>query len=149
MKLKFNGMLVLFLVLVTQLTFAQERAVSGIISDNAGLPLPGVSVLIKGTKSGIQTDFDGKYSVKAAPNQILVFSYVGMGSQEILATSTSINVRMQDGSQQLEGVVVTALGIKREKKSLGYSTQIVKSDEILKSGKSNVMDALKEDIHGT
>ena len=64
MKLKFNGFLVLLLVLVAQLTFAQERAVSGTVSDNTGMPLPGVSVLVKGTKTATQTDFDGKYSIK-------------------------------------------------------------------------------------
>ena len=83
MKLKFNGFLVLLVVLVAQLTFAQERAVSGIVSDNAGMPLPGVSVLVKGTKTGTQTDFDGKYSIKATPSQVLIFSYIGMKTQEI------------------------------------------------------------------
>ena len=78
MKLKLNGLLVLFVVLMAQLTFAQERSVSGIVSDNAGLPIPGVSVLVKGTKSGTQTDFDGKFTIKASPSQTLVFSYVGM-----------------------------------------------------------------------
>ena len=60
MKLKLNGFLVLLLALVTQITFAQERTVSGTVSDNAGMPLPGVSVLVKGSKTGTQTDFDGK-----------------------------------------------------------------------------------------
>jgi hypothetical protein len=59
MKLKFNGFLVLLIVLVAQISFAQERVVSGVVADNAGMPLPGVSVLVKGTKSGTQTDFDG------------------------------------------------------------------------------------------
>ena len=69
MKLKFNGILVLLVVLMAQLTFAQERSVSGVVSDNAGLPIPGVSVLVKGTNSGTQTDFDGKYSIKATSSQ--------------------------------------------------------------------------------
>jgi hypothetical protein len=72
MKLKFNGIIVLFVVLLAQLTFAQERAVTGVVSDNAGMPIPGVSVLVKGTNSGTQTDFDGKYAIKAAPSQILI-----------------------------------------------------------------------------
>ncbi|PXY41936.1 SusC/RagA family TonB-linked outer membrane protein [Flavobacterium cheongpyeongense] len=131
MKLKFNGFLVLLLVLVAQLTFAQERAVSGSVSDNSGMPLPGVSVLIKGTKVGTQTDFDGKFSIKASPNQVLVFSYIGMKTQEITATSANINVKLAGDAQELEGVVVTtALGIKREKKSLGYATQEVKGADL-------------------
>jgi hypothetical protein len=64
MKLKFNGIIVLFVVLLAQLTFAQERAVTGVVSDNAGMPIPGVSVLVKGTNSGTQTDFDGNMQLK-------------------------------------------------------------------------------------
>ncbi|MFH7004459.1 SusC/RagA family TonB-linked outer membrane protein [Flavobacterium bizetiae] len=142
MKLKFNGFLVLLLVLIAQLTFAQERAVSGKVSDNTGMPLPGVSVLIKGTKTGTQTDFDGKFSIKASSNQILVISYIGMKTQEVAASSTSINVKLKDDSVELEGVVVTALGIKKDEKKLGYAVSKVTSDEITKSGEQNVLQAL-------
>ena len=130
MKLKFNRFLVLLVVLVAQLSFAQERAVSGIVSDNTGMPLPGVSVLIKGTKTGTQTDFDGKYTIKATPSQILVFSFIGMKSQEIAASSAKINAKMLDDSQDLKEVVVTAMGIKREKKSLGYASQQIKGSDL-------------------
>lgn len=137
MKLKFNGFLVLLLVLVAQLSFAQERAVSGTVSDNAGMPLPGVSVLVKGTKAGTQTDFDGKFSIKASSSQVLVFSYIGMKTQEVAASSSVINVKLSGDAQELESVVVTtALGIKREKKSLGYATQEVKGSD-LRSGTSS------------
>ena len=78
MKLKFNGFLVLLLVLVAQITFAQERVVSGTVSDNAGLPIPGVNVLVKGTQTSTQTDFDGKFAIRATPSQVLAFSYIGM-----------------------------------------------------------------------
>ena len=76
MKQKLKGFMIFFFVLALQLTFAQERKITGTVSDNAGIPLPGVSVLVKGTNNGAQTDFDGKYAIKAAPNQIIVFSYV-------------------------------------------------------------------------
>jgi len=142
MKLKFNGFLVLLLVLVAQLTFAQERAVSGTVSDNAGMPLPGVSVLVKGTKTGTQTDFDGKFSIKASSNQVLVFSYIGMKSQEVAASSTSLSVKLKDDSVELESVVVTALGIKKEKKALGYATSQVKGDDLQKSHEANVIEGL-------
>jgi TonB-linked SusC/RagA family outer membrane protein len=142
MKLKFNGFLVLLLVLVAQLTFAQERAVSGTVSDNTGMPLPGVSVLVKGTKTGTQTDFDGKFSIKASSSQVLVFSYIGMKTQEVAASSTSVNVKLKDDSVELEGVVVTALGIKKEEKKLGYAVSKVSADEINKSGEQNVLQAL-------
>ncbi|MNQ34258.1 TonB-dependent Receptor Plug Domain protein [compost metagenome] len=148
MKLKFNGFLVLLLVLVAQLTFAQERSVSGIVSDNAGLPLPGVSVLVKGTKNGTQTDFDGKYSIKASSSQVLIFSYIGMKTQEIAASASTVNVKLKDDSVELEGVVVTALGIKKEKKSLGYATQELKGDAIADTPVTNFAEALSGEVAG-
>jgi TonB-linked SusC/RagA family outer membrane protein len=148
MKLKFNGFLVLLLVLVAQLTFAQERAVSGTVSDNTGMPLPGVSVLVKGTKTGTQTDFDGKFSIKASPSQVLVISYIGMKSQEVAASSTSINVKLKDDSVELESVVVTALGIKKEKKALGYATQEVKAAELTRGNNNNLAGALQGKLAG-
>ena len=149
MKLKFNGFLVLLVILVAQLTFAQERAVSGTVSDNAGMPLPGVSVLVKGTKTGTQTDFDGKYSIKATPNQVLVFSYIGMKTQEVTANSTTVNVKLKDDSIQLEGVVVTtAFGIKRNPKKLGYSVSSVKAADITETSEPDISRALSGKVAG-
>ena len=142
MKLKFNGFLVLLVVLVAQLTFAQERSVSGIVSDNAGMPLPGVSVLIKGTKIGTQSDFDGKYSIKAEPTAVLVFSYVGMKSSQKSASSTTLNIKLSSDATELENVVVTALGIKRSEKTIGYAVSKVSSEEISRSGEQNALQAL-------
>lgn len=130
MKLKFNGLLMLTLALVTQVLFAQERIISGTISDKAGLPLPGVSVLVKGTQNGTQTDFDGKFKIKASASQTLIFSFIGMKTQEKLANSTSISVTLIDEAEELESVVVTAQGIKREKKSLGYATQQISGNDL-------------------
>ena len=148
MKLKFNGFLVLLIVLMTQITFAQERVVSGVVSDNAGLPLPGVSVLIKGTQSGTQTDFDGKYSIKATSSQVLIFSFIGMKGQEVKATKSSISVKMASDAQQLSEVVVTAFGVKREKKSLGYSTQSVTGEDLTKSPSTNFVSNLSGKVAG-
>ncbi|MGQ7945339.1 SusC/RagA family TonB-linked outer membrane protein [Flavobacterium sp. WC2509] len=148
MKLKFNGFLVLLLVLVTQLTFAQERSVSGVVTDNAGMPLPGVSVLVKGTKNGTQSDFDGKYSIKATPDAILVFSYIGMKTSEKSASSTLVNVNLTSDATQLESVVVTALGIKKEKKALGYATQEVKAEELTRGNNSSLAGALQGKLAG-
>ncbi|WP_369014805.1 SusC/RagA family TonB-linked outer membrane protein [Flavobacterium anhuiense] len=131
MKLKLHGFLVLLVALITQLTFAQERTVSGMVSDNAGMPLPGVSVLVKGTKSGTQTDFDGKFSIKATSSEVLIFTYIGMKTQEVAASSTTLNVKLTSNTTELESVVVTALGIKREKKALGYTTQEIKGEDLV------------------
>ena len=149
MKLKFNGFLVLLLVLVAQISFAQDRVVSGVVSDNAGMPLPGVSVLVKGTQSGTQTDFDGKFSIKATPSQVLIFSFVGMTTREVTASSTSLKVKMESDAQELSEVVVTtALGIKREKKSLGYATQEVKGEAVSNVKSSNFVNSLSGKIAG-
>ena len=138
----------LLVVLMAQLTFAQERSVSGTVSDNAGLPIPGVSVLVKGTKSGTQTDFDGKFVIKVDASQTLVFSYVGMNTQEVVAKSTSINVKMASSAMELESVVVTALGIKRKPKELSYAVESIKTEELTKTRAVNVATALSGKVSG-
>ncbi|MFB9077266.1 SusC/RagA family TonB-linked outer membrane protein [Flavobacterium procerum] len=144
MKLKLKRIAFLLFALSMQVIFAQERTVSGRVSDNAGMPLPGVSVLLKGTKTGTQTDFDGKYSIKASSSQTLVFSYLGVKTQEITAQSTTINVKMAGDAQELEGVVVTtAMGIKREKKSLGYASQQIDGKDLNGgAGNTNISNLL-------
>ena len=148
MKLKFNGFLVLLLVLVAQITFAQERVVSGTVSDNAGLPIPGVNVLVKGSQTSTQTDFDGKFSIKATPTQVLVFSYIGMQNQTVTANSATINVKLKDDSVELEGVVVTALGIKKSEKSLTYATQSVKAKDLNITQDANIKTAIAGKVAG-
>jgi TonB-linked SusC/RagA family outer membrane protein len=149
MKTKLHGFLTLFIALLVQISFAQERIVTGVVTDNGGLPIPGVNVLVKGTKLGTQTDIDGKYSVNATPTQTLVFNFVGMKSQEIVASSATINVKMKDDAVELEGVVVTALGVKREKKSLGYATQEVKGSDLNAGGTGgNVLNDLSGKVAG-
>lgn len=148
MKLKFNGFLTLLLVLITQITFAQDIAVTGTVTDQSGLPIPGVNVLVKGTSNGTQTDFDGKFKLSAKEGQKLVFSFLGMKTQEVSASS-SMKVKMTDGSVELEGVVVTALGIKREKKSLGYATQELKGAELTSGASSgNFFNELSGKVAG-
>ncbi|MEQ8419798.1 MAG: carboxypeptidase-like regulatory domain-containing protein, partial [Arenibacter algicola] len=77
MKTKLSGILTLFLALIVQLSFAQEKTISGTVTDQDGLPLPGVNILVEGTTTGTQTDFDGLYSIDASVGQVLVFSYIG------------------------------------------------------------------------
>jgi len=128
MKTKFSGLLTLLLASVVQVSFAQTT-VSGTVSEENG-PLPGASVLIKGTQTGAQTDFDGNYTIQASPNDVLVFSYVGYSNQEVtVGNKTTINVTLASDNQ-LEEVIVTAQGIKREKKALGYAVSEVSSEEI-------------------
>ncbi|MGV6845603.1 MAG: SusC/RagA family TonB-linked outer membrane protein [Lutibacter sp.] len=148
MKTKFNGFLTLILVLLVQITFAQEKTVSGAVSDANG-PLPGVSVLVKGTSTGTQTDFDGKYTIKAETGATIQFSYVGYKTVEkVVGASNSIDVTMVQSSEMLDEVVVTALGIKRDEKSLGYSTQKVGGDDINTAKKNNFVDGLSGKVAG-
>ncbi len=148
MKPRLTNYLALFFVLFVQLSFAQERTVTGTVSDNNGLPLPGVSVLIKGTQTGTQTDFDGKFSVKATPTQVLVISFIGMKTQEVTASKTTLTVKMLDDAVELEGVVVTAFGIKRNPKDLGYSVSSVKSEELTETSEPDLLRSLNGKVAG-
>jgi len=130
MKTKYNGILTLLLVLLVQITFAQEKTVTGKVSDASG-PLPGVTVLIKGTKTGTQTDFDGNYSIRANTGAVLQFSFVGMQTDERTVGAPSvINVSMQESAEALEEVIVTAQGIARQEKSLGYAVSKIATEEV-------------------
>ena len=94
MKTKLNGFLTLLLALMVQISFAQEKTVTGRVTDGSG-PLPGVTVLIKGTKAGTQTDFDGNYSIRANTGAVLQFSFVGMKTvEQAVGASNSINIAM-------------------------------------------------------
>jgi TonB-linked SusC/RagA family outer membrane protein len=148
MKLKFNGFLVLLIVLMAQITFAQERVVSGVVSDNAGLPLPGVSVLVKGTQSGTQTDFDGKFSIKATSSQTLIFSYVGMKTQEVKATNASLSVKLESDSQQLSEVVINVLGVEVKKNQNASAYSKVKGNALINSGETSLLKGLSAKASG-
>lgn len=143
-----NGLLTLLLALFVQLSFAQEKTVSGTVSDESGA-LPGVSVIIKGTSTGTDTDFDGKYSIKAKTGDVLVYSYIGYKTTErIVGTSNTINVVLEEGGEVLDEIVVTALGIKRDKKSLGFAQQSVKKENLVRSRETDVNNALAGKVAG-
>ncbi|WP_188652743.1 SusC/RagA family TonB-linked outer membrane protein [Yeosuana aromativorans] len=149
MKTKFSGILTLFLAFVVQLTFAQEKTISGTVSDASGLPLPGATVLVKGTTTGTSTDFDGKYSISASQGSTLVFSFVGYTTKEVaVGSSNTINITMTEDAALLDEVVVTALGIQREKKSLGYASQEVKGDAVNTVKDINFVNSLSGKVAG-
>jgi TonB-linked SusC/RagA family outer membrane protein len=148
MKTKFNGILTLLLALVVQISFAQEKTVSGTVSDTSGA-LPGVSILIKGTTTGTETDFDGKYSIKAKVGDVLSFSYLGYKTVErTVGSSSTINVTMEEDANVLDEVVVTGLGIKRDKKALGFSQQTVDGEAIVKAKEVDISNALAGKVSG-
>jgi TonB-linked SusC/RagA family outer membrane protein len=129
-----------------------QKKISGVVTGKEdGVPLPGVTVTIKEIPGkGTITDFDGKYLLDLPSGvHTLVFSFVGMQTQEIVSgQSSEINVSLGSSSVELEDVVVTALGIKREKKSLGYSVQDVKGGDISKTSNPNLVTALSGKISG-
>ena len=148
MKTKFKGILTLLLAFVVCIAFAQEKTVSGLVSDSSGT-LPGVSVLIKGTAKGTETNFDGKYTLTAKQGDILSFSYVGYKTREkTVGSSNSINVTLEEGVNVLEEIVITAYGTKREKKSIGFSQQTVAGSDLTQAKETNLLNTLAGKISG-
>ncbi len=148
MKKRINGLLTLLLVLITQITFAQDMNISGVVSDSNGLPVPGANVKVKGTSSGTSTDFDGSYKIKAKTTDVLVFSFQGMNTQELKVSGTKMNARLASKATELEGVVVTALGIKKQKKSLGFGTVNISSKDLTEVNNTNVFESLSGKLAG-
>lgn len=106
-----------------------QRTISGTVSSNDG-PLPGATVVIKNTNQGTTTDFDGKFSIEASSGDVLVASFVGYATQELtIGEMSQLNIVLQE-DQLLDEVVVTALGIERQRKSLTYAAQDVGSEEL-------------------
>ena len=123
MKTKFSVILTLILALVVQISFAQEKSISGTVSDNNGLPLPGATVIIQGTSSGVTTDFDGKYSISASQGDVLVFSYVGYANQpQVVGASSTINVSMVPDNALDEIVVEAYRTTSKETSSIASTT---------------------------
>ena len=149
MKTKFSGILTLLLAFVVQLTFAQEKTISGTVSDNSGMPLPGVNIIVKGTTNGTQTDFDGNYSINASVGDVLTFTYVGLKAvEQTVGAANTINVTMEEDAAVLDEVVVTAQGIKREKKALGYAVSEVSAEEIEQRTEGDVARVLSGKASG-
>lgn len=125
------------------------QTVKGSVKDNKGEALIGVNISIKNTTKGVITDFDGNYEVKAAGDETLVFSYMGFVTQEAKVNNrTVIDVVMKEESQNLDEVVVTAIGIKQQKKKLGYTTQQINNEALSESQTMNVGSALSGQIAG-
>lgn len=149
MRTKFSGLLTLLLALVVQVTFAQQKTISGTVTDSDGLPLPGVNILVQGTTTGTQTDFDGKYTIQASEGQTLVFSYLGLKNENrVIGASNTINVQMVQDAQALDEVVVTALGIKREKQAIGFAQQSVGGDDLVNARQTDISNALAGKVAG-
>ena len=147
MKTKFKGILTLFLALVVQISFAQQGTISGKVSDGSG-PLPGVSVVVKGSTIGTETDFDGKYSIKASSGDILTFRYLGyLSIDKTIGASSIINVSMKEDANILDEVVIVGYGT-TTKKSFTGTASVVSSENIDAKAVSNVAQALIGEVSG-
>ncbi|WP_216359336.1 SusC/RagA family TonB-linked outer membrane protein [Sediminicola luteus] len=139
------------LVLAPMQLWAQSRTITGVVTSSAdGIPMPGVSVVLKGTTNGTSTDFDGNYSINV-PNTggTLSFSYIGYAPVDMAITSgNTLNVTMDESAEELEGVVVTALGLKREEKSLGYAVENVGGEELTRVVQENVLNSMSGKVSG-
>ncbi len=146
---KLSFLLVILLLSATQV-LAQRTITGKVTSAEDGGGIPGVTVLVKGTSNGVLTDLDGKYSISVSKDaKAMLFSFIGMTTQEILLTaSNTVDVVLASEATDIEGVVVTALGITRDKKSLGYSTQELKGDEINNAKRTNFVDNLSGKLAG-
>lgn len=147
MKTRFNRILTLFLALVVQITFAQVKNISGTVSDISG-PLPGVSVLVKGTSLGAETDFDGKYSIKAKSGDVLIFRYLGYKTSNItVGKSINIDVTLKEDASKLDEVVIVAYGA-QTKESIVGSVAVVSNEVIEKQQLVSVTNALQGTVSG-
>ena len=140
------------LLLLAQLgsTFAQDRQITGkVTSSEDGSPIPGVSISVKGTSKGTTSVADGSYRISVGNGTTLIFSSVGFTSQTVAVGSQSvIDVKLVPSTSTLSEVVVTALGVSRDKKSLGYATQEVKGDQVSTAKESNFINSLSGKVSG-
>ena len=148
---KFTLFLAFMFFLGMQVLQAQDREISGTVtSSDDGLPIPGVQVVVKATTLGTVTGLDGNYKLSVPESaKVLVFTFIGMASQEIeIGSQTAIDVAMEADILNIEGVVVTALGISREKKSLGYATQEISGDEVNAVKSDNFINSMSGKVSG-
>lgn len=148
-KMKRTLLITLFAALASFVAHSQT-VFTGTVLDENQVPLPGATVVVKGTTNGVATDFDGNFNIELnASSEILVVSYIGYIKKEFdTAGNTSATISLELDSQQLDEVVVTALGIERQKKSLGYASQELDSDEVVQAREPNLLNSLSGKVAG-
>ncbi|RXJ44579.1 SusC/RagA family TonB-linked outer membrane protein [Gelidibacter gilvus] len=149
MKLKLTWLMTLFMAFVMQFSFAQEKTVSGTVTSlSDGFPLPGVSIIVKGTTRGVQTDFDGNYSISVRAGETLAFSFVSMKSTEVVVgASNTYNVTMEEDIAALDEVIIVGYGTTTKDAFTGTATKI-SSENIEAKTVSNISQALKGEVAG-
>lgn len=145
MRSKFKWIFTLLVALTMQFSFAQEKTVTGVVSDDLG-PVAGASVVVKGTTTGTTTDFDGNFAISAKPGDVLEISYVGNKQEVTVGAGNVYNVTLS--ATQLQEVVVSALGIKRKVDAVTSSNQVVKAEELTQAANPNVVQSLTGKVSG-
>lgn len=142
-------LLLLLFFLSALVGYAQQTVTGVVTSADDKEPLIGVSIIVKGTSQGTSTDLNGKYSIKASNESELVFKHMGMQNVQIkIGNQSVINVEMKSSTVELEGVVVTAMGVRTEKKRLNFAVQSLNSDEIVGGQSSNFVSTLQGKVAG-
>ncbi|MDY7395645.1 SusC/RagA family TonB-linked outer membrane protein [Aureibaculum sp. 2210JD6-5] len=148
MRKKITFSFLVFFTATCSFLFAQTITVSGTVTDANGMALPSVNIQVKGTTTGTSTDFDGKYQLSASEGDVLVFSYLGFKTKELPITGSTLNVSLEEDAAALDEVVVTAFGVEKKQKSLGYSVTQVKADDLNLAGQANAVEALQGRVAG-
>jgi TonB-linked SusC/RagA family outer membrane protein len=129
--------------------FAQNNTIRGIVIDEYNQPVPGASVTVKGTTTGVVTGTEGRFALSVNKGQVLTVSFIGYGTQEItITTETNYSVQLKSDSRSLTEVVVTAYGVKKEAKTLGYSVQEIKGEDLIKARDPNPINSLAGKVAG-
>ena len=141
---------ILFLLVIFVNSALAQRTVTGVVSDDSGESLPGVTVMIAGTSTGTVTNLTGDFSIEVPDeNSILKFSFIGMEPKEVVVgNQTVMNITLSISALQMDEVVITALGISRDKKSLGYSVGEVDGDDLTKVAQDNLLNSLAGKVAG-
>lgn len=143
-----QGMMTVCLLFLLNFSFAQQSRVSGKVSDVSGEPIPGTTVLVKGTTRGTVTDVDGSYSIQAAIGETLVYSFVGFETKELVVGNAQVMDMTLSEGLALSEVVVTALGVERDTKALGYAVQAVDGSRFTEARETNVLNSLSGRVAG-
>lgn len=142
--------LIVMVVFTAQVTLAQSRIIKGLVSDAQGVPLPSANIVVKGESKSTSTDFDGSFTIEAKTGSVLEVSYLGYETRMItVGESNVINIKLNEaGSTALTEVVVTSLGVKKSRKSLTYSSQDLKAEELTRVKDANLMNTVAGKIAG-
>lgn len=149
MKLKISFMGLVFLMFGLTSALAQEKDVSGTVTDLSNMPLPGASIVVKGSTRGVSSDFDGNYTIKVNQGDILVFSFIGYTNKEVtVGASNTINVQLEEDAQSLQEVVVTAFGKPKPKREMASSVAILTNEDLTDVTNTNPFESLSGKIAG-